>query len=150
MLGLIRFRYRLRRLERQLADVHKTYEKQKAAAKARGASEEELEALSAANSTDDLYFTEALLAAHTSRLIKMAHDLMIPVPYSWETAHKDKWVQGAMHRYMTTEGMTELRAAIRAEQKARRELIVMWTPLVSALVGLIGAITGLAAVLGRH
>ena len=70
MLGLIRFRYRLRRLERQLADVHKTYQKQRVAAKARGASEEELEALSAANSTDDLYFTEALLAAHTSRLIK--------------------------------------------------------------------------------
>ena len=59
---------------------------------------------------------------------------------------KDKWVEGtAVRRYLNEHGMSEVRAAIRAERKARAELIVMWVPMISGVAGLIGTFTGLVA-----
>jgi hypothetical protein len=45
---------------------------------------------------------------------------------------------------LTKQGIHELRSAILAHKKARYELVAMWLP---GLIGIIGALTGLAAVL---
>jgi hypothetical protein len=45
---------------------------------------------------------------------------------------------------MSTKGLNALRASIRSEKKARMEMFVMWLP---SAIGMIGALTGLAAVL---
>jgi len=48
--------------------------------------------------------------------------------------------------YLSQLGINKLRADIRAERKARVELFLMWMPRV---VGILGALIGLAAILVR-
>lgn len=51
--------------------------------------------------------------------------------------------------HLTMQGETKVRAAIREEEKLRSERWARRIPYVTALTGLIGAITGLAAVLSK-
>ena len=93
---------------------------------------------------------EQEMEARTKRLSDVANELMIHVPSWWEPKERDKWEEGRfVRRYLTREAMNELRAAIRAERKARWELIVMWAPVIGMLTGLVGATTGLIAVLSK-
>lgn len=50
------------------------------------------------------------------------------------------------YRVLTVAGEGKVRAAIREEEKARRESRMGWVPLVSALAGLVGTVSGLVAV----
>jgi hypothetical protein len=46
--------------------------------------------------------------------------------------------------YLTSAGRTQLRAAIRGEQRDRRERLTWWVPII---FGFIGTLTGLASIL---
>jgi hypothetical protein len=48
------------------------------------------------------------------------------------------------YSYLSQIGINKLRADIRAERKARVELFLMWVP---GVVGILGALIGLAAIL---
>ncbi|MCY1522713.1 hypothetical protein D9M68_575780 [compost metagenome] len=83
---------------------------------------------------------EVLASRH---LLDLAHQLLLPIPAfqeeggAWErTTHTGEF-------FLTRQAMKELRQSIREEEKARREGLVTWT---AALVGLIGALTGLVSV----
>ena len=47
--------------------------------------------------------------------------------------------------YLSREGISEVRAMIRKDTKERHELMLPW---LSLLIGLVGALTGLIAVIG--
>jgi hypothetical protein len=71
---------------------------------------------------------------------------MAPIPdYNDEECWKNMcaYRQG---RILTTKGVCEIKKAIRAEEKERREGYIVW---IAALTGIIGAITGLVAVWRR-
>lgn len=89
----------------------------------------------------------------TRQLLRSARRLRVPIPPMDGPGgtQSDQWYQGDQTGgwYLTLDGVGKLRAEIRSEQKARHELrahIVIW---ISALTGIIGAITGLVAVIHR-
>jgi hypothetical protein len=81
--------------------------------------------------------------AHTRYLLKKSSHLIVPLPDRDEAMwdHDDTG-----HSYLTDAGINTARAAIRAEKKARIEMILMWVP---GVVGILGTLVGLAAILVR-
>lgn len=88
---------------------------------------------------------------YSRRLVNKAIRLRLPVPerpygegvYENENWHRAPYVG---EWYLKPEGIRKLRAEIRAERKARSEQLGLWLTL---LIGLIGAATGLMAVILR-
>ena len=73
----------------------------------------------------------------------------IPCVSWWDDKKEEYWKKGDYYErhYLSVNGYYKLRYAIRDEQKARREAIVGWTPLITAVVGLLGIITGLLSII---
>lgn len=94
---------------------------------------------------EDSYFTNALL--------RKARKLRVPIPHKKDEAGEESeyWYQGHYTGgwYLTNNGISALRKEIRGEIKARHESRSKWVVWVSALTGVIGAITGLVAVLSK-
>lgn len=87
----------------------------------------------------------------TQQLLRSARRLHVPIPpvYGEDGMESEQWYQGRQTGgwYLTLSGVGKLREEIRSEQKARHERhahLVVW---LSALTGIIGAITGLVAVI---
>ena len=82
------------------------------------------------------------------KLIRRARRLFIPIPVG------DAWEESPVSgdRFLTGSATKALRQQIREELKARREMLVAWVaPLATvlgSLIGLVGSLTGLAAVIG--
>lgn len=85
---------------------------------------------------------------YSRKLVRKAHRLRVPVPRRPpdNTASNEHWMwAGTIGRWhLSTDGVIAVRAAIRAQQKARLDLVSPW---LGSLIGLVGAITGLVAVL---
>jgi hypothetical protein len=92
---------------------------------------------------EDFYLTNNLLAK--------ARRLRVPIPhrYNDDKTESEHWYQGQYigKWYLTTIGFSSLRDEIRREEKARHEARAHWVVWLSALTGVIGAITGLIALL---
>jgi len=92
---------------------------------------------------EDLYLSRQLLT--------QARHLRLPIPqlYNKDNCVSEHWQQTHHAGYwcLTTPAVKALREAIRDEIKARHELRAHWAVWLSALTGVIGAITGLVAVL---
>lgn len=84
-------------------------------------------------------------AAFTERLLRQAARLRVPVPLGtsqyWRESDADR------ARVLTREGIQQLRAEIRKEQRWRGERRSQWVVWITALTGLVGALTGMLAVL---
>ena len=87
----------------------------------------------------------------TRQLLRSARRLHVPIPsmHGPDGTESEQWYQGSQtgHWCLTLSGVRRLREEIRSEQKARHEhraQLVVW---LSALTGIIGAITGLVAVI---
>lgn len=84
----------------------------------------------------------------TKYLVSKAHRLIIPVPdynddLKWEEGHRSGG------KYLTSLGVKELRSDIRKERVERFQSLqafLFWIPM---LIGLIGAIAGLVAILHK-
>jgi hypothetical protein len=147
MFDYLRFRISVRRLER-LIRTHRKAAKQrrlmwgddwrKAIKEADESWKEEEEG-----------FRNIIYSIHTDYLRSEAHRLVVPMPdQTDDTVWRRASPEGKPEfEYLTAKGINDLRAAIRAEKKVRREYWLMWLPMVVAFTGLIGAATGLAAIL---
>lgn len=86
----------------------------------------------------------------TGRLVRQAKRLRVPIPHRYKDGlPSDHWYEG---NYMggwnlTNEGFSKLREEIRKELLARHNSRTQWIFWVPALTGVIGALTGLIAVL---
>jgi len=93
-------------------------------------------------------------ALFTEKLIKKAERLRVHVPakpsWNYETGFEENedW-DGINERYLTNTGIAKVRDEIRKEQKWQREGRANWAVFASAIGGVIGAITGLVAVMMR-
>jgi hypothetical protein len=80
--------------------------------------------------------------AHTKYLLAEASRLIVPIP---DREEENTWrMTFSGHQVLTETGINTLRAAVRAERKARLEIFLMWVP---GVVGLLGAAIGLASIL---
>lgn len=87
----------------------------------------------------------------TKKLLSKARQLRVPVPhrYNEDKTESEDWYEGNYtgRWYLTTRGFSSLREEIRREIKARHESRAQWVVWLSALTGVIGAATGLIALL---
>jgi len=97
--------------------------------------------------------SENLEDLQTERLLRQARalDVALPSPrphgLDHESGDENWWLGSVMGGwYLTPEGRRRLRQAVRAEQKDSRENASFWFGIV---IGLIGALTGLVAVLRK-
>lgn len=89
----------------------------------------------------------------SGQLIRQARRLRVPIPHRFKEDGKpsEHWYEGQYLGgwYLTNEGVARLRDEIRKERRARQDSRAHWVVWVSALTGVIGALTGLIAVLTR-
>lgn len=140
MFEAIKYRWELQKLDKEYNRIEKNFEKHK-----KGLSGEQLELLRAEVSSEIWPVFEKIDALKTRRFRQITNRLMVPLPES-----KDKELWKDLHyvgeRALTDKGFWELKKLIRQEKRERREGFVVW---LAALTGIIGALTGLAAVLMR-
>lgn len=90
---------------------------------------------------------------YTKILLRKARQLRVPLPHRKTESGEESefWYQGHYTGgwYLTNTGISKLRQEIRSEINARHEIKSKWAIWVSALTGVVGAITGLVAVLSK-
>jgi hypothetical protein len=128
----------LRKLQRKYLEDERGTERAVAAARGRGATEGEIREIW--GGSDGPVLRYRVRTAISDYLIAEADRLMIPLP---DKDDQKIWENAERYPVLTRQGINEVRTAIRAERKAQMELFVMWMPTV---IGIIGALTGLAAV----
>jgi hypothetical protein len=104
---------------------------------------DDIEILSSEASGEDMIVRENIDSLVTRYWLRQAARNFIPVPdrkdeTMWKDADFDR------RRFLTEKGISAVRTAVREEKRQSREL---WATIGSALIGAIGAATGLAAVL---
>ena len=144
MTGHLKYHIRLTRFQFQRTRIAKAQAGAIRAARRAWKSPEEIEQLAYGEDRELEEVDEELSALITDHLISQARRLLLPVP---ERSDQDSWQECAVYvsrHVLTDRGIANLRTAIRTECKARIELAVIVTAVVT---GLIGATTGLVAVL---
>jgi hypothetical protein len=93
---------------------------------------------------------------HSDELLHEANKLDVKIPFEDPECWRDMrtGLPGATLRILSPYGRSVLRSKIDAEKARRFEVKTLWVtkfwlPLLAALVGIIGAVTGLVAVLHR-
>lgn len=90
----------------------------------------------------------------TRVLLLKARRLRVPIPHRHnpDNTESEHWYQGHYTGgwYLTARGFGALREEIRRELKARHEARTYWIIWLSAMTGVIGAVTGLVALLGHR
>lgn len=140
MFEVIKYRWELRKLENECNKIAEPYEKLR-----KGMSNQELEELRFEIGSELTPVSEKINALKTRRFRQIANRLMVPLP---ESKDKELWeyLPYIGGRALTDKGFWELKKFIRQEKRERREGFVVW---LAASTGIIGALTGLAAVLMR-
>ena len=146
MFDYLRFRWKLGQLERDLRQTDNKYEADIKAARQRKASADDVDSIEHAQMSEHFLFRDEIQTLHSRYLSTQASRLIIPRP---PLGDETMWEKDGLDRHILSEaGINHLRAAIRAERKARLELFLMWVP---GVVGILGALIGLVAMLiGRR
>jgi hypothetical protein len=145
MFDWLRYQYQLSRLQKEGRALKKTLEH---AAKQQ-ISEHEVDQLLLSMRDDLQIHYEKTGILQTQYLTSLAEKLLIPVPQGslpLDERGNDKWstTRHGGFIYLNSDGIRELRVAIRADRRERLELIRSW---LTGLTGLIGAIIGLLAII---
>jgi hypothetical protein len=141
MIAFIKYRLELRKLEKESSRIQKTY-----VAHRKGLSGAELEQLNAEEGSEILPVLDEIDALTTRRFRQIANRLMVPLPdYEDKQLWQDRYYRRGKN--LTSKGIWELKKLIRQEKRERREGFVV---LLATLTGIIGAITGLLAVLSQY
>ena len=134
------YRWRLHKLEIQSNKIQKEYTKQ-----SKGLSGEELENIRAKESSVIWPVLEDIDSLISNHFRQIANKLLVPLP---DKKDNDLWEKQPYHQrtILSTKGIWELKKLIRREKHDKWEFFFL---LLASLIGIIGAFTGLAAVLIR-
>ncbi len=136
----MKYRWQLHKLENECSRIQKQYAKYK-----KGLSGSKLQEVDSEEGSEIWPVLEEIDRLKSRRLCQIADRLMVPLP---DIQDKEQWKEQSygQGRVLTSKGLWELRKLVREEKRERREGFVVW---LAALTGIIGAMTGLAAVLSR-
>ena len=135
-------------------DADAEYRAEVEAARKRG-DHGEVASLKAGRQAEEYFDHEEREIDFTKGLVRQAVEQRVPIPesppYSPEGAENEFWAfsNSLGERYLTPLGVSTLRETLRREKDARRSErnhLIAW---IGAITGLVGALTGLAAIL-RH
>lgn len=136
--------FKIKKLEKELAEVERKYVKYQQTKKYKSLTSEEK------HMEEDCFYQgeyrplwQEIEALKDGELLRKAANLFIPFPSHWEDKESKYWRESDLGSYyLKTEGKHYLIKAIREEEKARREAWVWWIPLLSAISSFFGAILG--------
>jgi len=143
MLEAFKYHCQLKKLLRQEEKCCRLYKTEIDKAKREHKKREEIESILSEQGFELQLIQEEMQLLTSRRLCRMARRLMVPLP-----KHGDEgfWYQQytSGEYSLTREGIWELKKSIRMEKKGRREGKLLW---LVALTGIIGAVTGLVAII---
>lgn len=146
MIDYAKYRIALRRLFKQKQKVRAAYAKHVTSARKDDKNAKEISSLEYEAWYEEDMINEDISILVTTYLVSKATKHFISIPPRkdegmWEQCNKisERFV-------LTNAGISALRSSIRAEAKERRDLLI---PLIAALTGIIGIVTGLIAVIKK-
>jgi hypothetical protein len=139
-----------RRLAWQASLIDKAYQRDIAEAKRRE-DRDGVRALEFAHMEELALLSEEQEALFTRHLLKTARRLKVPIPrhHDEEGGIMGQWEQGSRLGmwYLTPSGISELRSSVRSEMRWHIERRAHWVTWFAALTGILGALTGLLAII---
>jgi hypothetical protein len=149
MFDTLRHSYQLWVLQRGKRSSSTHYDRLIAASKARGASANEIEALSFEDFDAATEFDDDIATLHSKFLIQQAQVFLVPVPeYSNGSGQWEESRFTGQWRLSQAE-QAKLRSAIRTEQKESWEAWTRWAPLLGILTGLGGVVVAILALIHK-
>jgi hypothetical protein len=142
MLDYLRFRWELFGLQRTDRKSGRKNAAAIKAAKLRKSPKDEIGLLEYEGVMDGWHYQDEIRKLHSRYLSGQAARLLIPRPDLRDEIMWEK--EGPNYIFLTEHGVNHMRAAIRAERKARLEMFLMWVP---GIVGILGTLIGLVAIL---
>jgi len=136
----------LRRLSKQKGKIRSEYAKDLASARAAGNSINDLRALESEAWFEESMVNEEIALLITDFLVSKADKHFIATPSRKEEGMWEQCDKISERFVLTKAGISAVRSSIRTEAKERRDLIL---PVIAALTGVIGTLTGLIAVLKK-
>jgi hypothetical protein len=138
-------------LQRKIDRIKRAYDRDVERLTQTGANHDEIQCLLQDASFETDMAQEQIQIILSARLFHKVNRLGIPSP-RYTDPDSDLWERS--HRgqvYLSLKGQSELRSRIRQEEKERREATAFWVkdilvPVLSVLLGIIGATTGLVAI----
>lgn len=153
--------YQLHRLRRKRRATNRWYKRKYNKAKKANASADEQNRIVADWQMDTELFGDDISEIVTQRLTELAAYYLVPVPERSSQAKDDfpeegaAWVRSDISRrfHLSNAAASDLRSAIRKEQRERSELVFRWLPIlfgvIGAIAGAIGATVGLLAFIAK-
>ena len=140
--------FQLRRERRKLvADVQalaKHYQKELLEAKKAAKSKDEINRIISMQDHEYILLSDQLDIATTAYWRRRCADLVVPMP-GYDNEEMWQYSNQLGEKYLTTNGIVQVKSAIRTEQ---RERIANLGQIIVILTGLVGALTGLVAAIG--
>jgi hypothetical protein len=142
MMSLFIFRYQLNQHFAQQDRVRKDYTSRIAKARKKGVDSEELDQLISEAWMEETLITDEVSLLVTRFWLRRAQRLFVPTP---DRKDGEMWreCRNRPNPVLTEMGISVVRAAVRDEEKASREV---WMLAVTGITGVIGSLTGLLAV----
>ena len=143
MMKTARFHFRLAKLQKQKRALETEYDGAIKDARDRKDREREDELISTLMFERDLIDDE-IFKLSSRQVTQLAERYLIPIPEF--STDSDEWTESSIDGLyrLSDQAIARLRSDIRRERKERHEHALMW---LAALTGIIGALTGLVAVL---
>ncbi|MFV9692044.1 MAG: hypothetical protein ACNY01_13935 [Desulfobacteria bacterium] len=138
MINFFKFNYELRKLLRERRAISRRFELLYKVAVG-----DELNTLLHEEHMESVIVDDQIHRLVTNRLWEQAKKAMIPLPNNDEGMWEETETRAGSY-HLSVEGISALRAALRKENKERWEVAVKWIVL---LTGLVGAVTGLLAII---
>lgn len=146
MIDYIRYRMALRRLSKRKRKIRDSFGKDLISARAADKSMNDLRSLESEAWFEEGMVDEEIALLITDFLIAKADKHFIATPSRKEEEMWEQCNKISERFVLTNVGISAIRSSIRAEAKERRYFIL---PVIAALTGVIGTITGLIAVLKK-
>jgi hypothetical protein len=146
MIDTLRFRYQMWRLQRRRRKISRLYDKMIAEqTKKKNSTKDDLRRLEHEVMFELHWVDEGIDDLISRHLLGITERRFLPRP-RFEEDLGDIWVKSDVtgQIYLSRQAVSEVRAMIRKDTKERQELMLPW---LSLLIGLVGALTGLIAVI---
>ena len=144
MIDYLKYRYKIGILNDSRLKTEEAYCRKIKKAREQKKSHEEIESLERDEIFELVMIKEEISILITGYLIKKANKWFVPIPGYNEEKMWEKCNAISDQKVLTTMGINTVKQAIRNELKGRIELFIM---VAAALTGIIGALTGLIAVI---
>ena len=144
MIEYLKYRAKLTKLFRQKEAIRSAYADDIRKARKEGKPSDDIQFLEHSSYFEESMVDEEISILATDNLIRKARRRFVPTPSRDDDGMWEQCDTISNRYVLTSKGISELRSSLRNERKEQVELVVM---VLAILTGIIGAATGLVAVI---